>query len=99
MREFIVGKGGGIVPDTVKQEPPIGLSGNPLLAEWLNANADSVLDGSYELPETYAGQPLLAGSSFVPFTFLWDVPGVATNVRDRPAILRQAMTALAVPLS
>lgn len=86
MREFIVGSSGALVPDTMKQEPPLALSGTPILSEWVTANSARLLDGSYEIPESYAGQPFLAASSLVPSTFRWDVPGVATGVRNAFAL-------------
>jgi len=86
LREFVIGDNGQLTPDTVKMEPSIALSGSALLAEWANANAAAILTGVFEVPATYQGQSILAGSSFAPFGFVWDLPGVPENVRDSFAL-------------
>lgn len=86
LREFVVGANGQLTPDTVKLEPSLALSGSPLLAEWANANAAAILTGVFEVPASFQGQPLLAGSSFAPFGFVWDLPGVPEDVRNSFAL-------------
>lgn len=82
LREFIVGPGGGLVADTVKQEPPIAMSGTDALATWVQANSAQILSGTHDVPSEWpAGVPFLAASSFTPFSFNWQVPGVSEEVR------------------
>jgi hypothetical protein len=86
MREFIVGQNGNIVVDTVKQEPPIALSGTPILSDWVNANASAILAGKHEVPADHMGTPFLAASSFTPFEFTWQVNGASEELRHAFAI-------------
>ncbi|MFO0746644.1 MAG: hypothetical protein U1F43_13385 [Myxococcota bacterium] len=86
LREWVLGSDGQLTPDAVKQEPRIDLSGSALLTQWVNANANGILLNSYEVPYSFGGQSFMAASSIVPFDFVWDVPGVAENVRDAFAL-------------
>jgi hypothetical protein len=82
LREFVVGSAGGLVPDTVKQEPPLSLNGTTLLGDWLSTNASQVLAGTYDIPTTLpSGEPFLAASSFTPFAWSWQVPGASEELR------------------
>jgi hypothetical protein len=87
LREFIVGPGGGLVADTVKQEPPIALSGSEALGSWVQANAPQILNGTHDVPSEWpVGQPFLAASSFTPFSFRWEVPGASEQLRHAFAL-------------
>jgi hypothetical protein len=72
--------------DTVKQEPALGLSGTAALGAWATANQAAILDGTYAVPATLDGRPILASSSIAPFSFVWDIPGVSPQVRDALAL-------------
>ncbi|RYE80727.1 MAG: hypothetical protein EOO74_01710 [Myxococcales bacterium] len=72
--------------DTVKQEPSLALSGTAALGAWATANRAALLDGTYAVPATLDGQPILAASSLAPFDFVWDIPGVSTEVRQALAL-------------
>lgn len=87
LREFIVGPRGGLISDTVKQEPPIALSGTALLGDWVAANSSAVLAGTHDVPAALpTGEPFLASSSFTPFSFSWQVPGATESVRHAFAL-------------
>jgi len=86
MREFVIGDDGQIEHDTMKQEPPIDLSGTAELAAWVEANQVTLASSSHEVPATFNGQPFLAASSLVPFDFVWSVPGASEVSRKALAL-------------
>jgi hypothetical protein len=86
LREFVLKPNGPLAPDTVKQEPPLELSGSALLGDWVAANAATVLAGTHDVPATFQGQPFLAGSALTPSVFTWAVPGAAEDVRHSFAL-------------
>ena len=82
LREFVVGAGGALVADTVKQEPPIALSGSDVLGAWVLGNSAQILNGTHDVPSVLpGGVPFLAASSFTPAVFSWQVPGASEELR------------------
>ncbi len=87
LREFVVGARGALVPEHVKQEPPIALSGSALLGEWVLANSAAVQAGTYDVPAVLpTGERFLAASSFTPSGFSWQVPGASPELMQAFAI-------------
>jgi len=87
LREFVIGTDGLLHNDTMKLEPKIGLSGTQELGDWVAANEADVLANTYTLPDAFAdGEPLLAASSFAPFDFSWQIPGVSEETRHAFAL-------------
>jgi hypothetical protein len=81
MREFVLGPSGFLTPDTVKQEVDAALNGSQTLGDWAAQNASAILAGTHEVPVRWRRAPFRAGAAPVPAGSLWQVPGVAEEVR------------------
>ncbi|MFV8781293.1 hypothetical protein ACNKU7_02615 [Microbulbifer sp. SA54] len=86
LREFKLSAETGLLePATVAQTPAGSLNGTQLFADYVNSAEAEILDGSYIVPLTFAGQPLLGGFSDVEFGAFaapvsdWDGPGIVNN--------------------
>lgn len=86
LREFHITTN-GLTNVVVQQNPHKGVDPAELSA-LLNANAASVLDGSFVFEEDFAsGKPILGGSAEVPFGFFWPQMQITdNNVRQKFAV-------------
>ncbi|MFN0061687.1 MAG: hypothetical protein ACKVPX_04120 [Myxococcaceae bacterium] len=71
MRSYELGRTGWLAPTTVAQTPRLDLNGSAWLADFLNDNAASVLNGEYVVPAS-----ILDAASPTPKFLLWSAPGV-----------------------
>jgi hypothetical protein len=82
-REFHLAASDGFLhPAPVALTPDASLNNTTTLADYLNANAASILDVTHVVPETFEGQPFQAGSMITNF-FVWNAPGVDPEVRAK----------------
>ena len=65
-------------PTTVKQTPDASLANSELLSDFINRNEAAILDGTYNVPEKFNGEPLLGGSAPTPTS--WTPPGINNPV-------------------
>lgn len=86
LREFKLSAETGLLePATVAQTPADSVNGTQLFADYVNSAEAEILDGSYEVPLTFAGEPLLGGASDVEIGAFampisaWEGPGIANN--------------------
>ncbi len=84
LREFVIGGGSGLLaPTTTKQTPDaIFRSGNPVMAQYMEQNANSILCESHAVPASFMGNSFLAASLDYLSTSFWTAP---TNVANLPA--------------
>jgi len=84
LREFVVDSVSGLlVPTTTKQTPDVSFrSGNPVMAQFMEQNADAILCESHTVPTSFLGNPFLSASLDYLSTSFWTAP---TNVANLPA--------------
>lgn len=78
LREFHLAADGFLRPATVKLTPDLSFDGSQTLADYVNANAATILAEKHTVPETFEGVPFLGGSSFNNLT-AWSAPGILDN--------------------
>lgn len=90
LREFVLpgtGPTGTMLAITsTKQTPHHTLNNSALLANYINSKATAILNDTYQVPATWAGQPFLTGSTFnfsTADSAVWNAPGVANNTRHK----------------
>lgn len=91
LREFVVDSGSGLlVPTTTKQTPDAGFrSGNAVMAQFMEQNADDILCESHTVPTSFMGSSFLAASLDYLSTSFWTSP---TNVANLPAVFPSCHT-------
>ena len=78
-REFVLSAGTGMLEETtVKLTPDLGFNGSPVLADFVNQNAEAIRAEQHVMPDQFQGQPFLAGSVFNDLIF-WFAPGIVDN--------------------
>lgn len=88
LREFVLPGRGPVVTMlnivSTKQTPHNTRNNTGLLANYINTNSAAILNGTYTVPTSWAGQPFLTGSNFN-FSFansaVWNAPGVGNQER------------------
>ena len=63
LREFNIIGTGQLSQVTVKDNPDLSIANAPVIADLINTNETEILNGGFSIPETFSGQPILAGSS------------------------------------
>ncbi len=88
LREFVLPGKGPVITwlgiTSTKQTPHHTLNNTALLASYINANAPSIINGTYSVPDLWAGQPFLTGSTLngsVADAAVWKAPGVGNQER------------------
>lgn len=91
LREFVVDSGSGLLlPTTTKQTPDTGFrSGNSVMAQYMEQNANDILCESHTVPTSFVGNPFLAASLDYLSTSFWTAP---TNVANLPAVFPSCHT-------
>ena len=91
LREFVVDSGSGLlVPTTTKQTPDAGFrSGNSVMAQFMEQNANDILCESHTVPTSFMGNPFLAASLDYLSTSFWTAP---TNAANLPAVFPSCHT-------
>ena len=91
LREFVVDSGSGLlVPTTTKQTPDAGFrSGNAVMAQYMEQNANDILCESHTVPTNFMGNPFLAASLDYLSTSFWTAP---TNAANLPAVFPSCHT-------
>jgi hypothetical protein len=91
LREFVVDSGSGLlVPTTTKQTPDASFrSGNSVMAQYMEQNANAILCESHTVPTSFVGNPFLAASLDYLSTSFWTAP---TNTANLPAVLPSCYT-------
>ena len=91
LREFHLEGDGILNPATVERTPDlaqfnVGSPLNDLLVQYLNENADAILEGRHEVPDTFGplNVPFLASSA--PNVGIWQAPGISPEVRHAFAL-------------
>lgn len=78
MREFVLSRATGrLVPFGLANEPDGAYNGSAVMADLLNANADAVRAGRYQVPSY-----MLAARALVLPSFIWQFDGVPEDVRQ-----------------
>jgi len=86
LREFdLSADTGRLVPSTIKLTPDRGFDNTDTLASFINQNQAAIIAETHTVPETFAGQPFLAGAVFNPLT-TWRAPGVDPEARFHFAV-------------
>lgn len=75
LREFGLDATGNLKLQPVRNTPPQSLNNNEVLSKWVNANADAIKAGRFELPTA-----LRAGAADQ-FMYTWKLPGVDAGLR------------------
>jgi hypothetical protein len=70
MRQFGLGSDGLMHPQGVRNTPDVSMNKSPILAAWLNDNAEVVKTGHYAIPESFLG------ATTDNLLFKWSVPNV-----------------------
>jgi hypothetical protein len=79
LREFTISPSTGFLQQsTVKLTPDQGFDQSPTLASFVNANEADILLEKHTVPELFAENPFLGGSSFNNLT-AWSAPGIVNN--------------------
>jgi hypothetical protein len=74
---------GHLEPAGLAQIPDVSFNGTDTLADFINANADTIMTGTHEVPATFEGQPFQAGSNVTDFnSFRW-VANVTPDLREK----------------
>lgn len=85
-REFNLDGGTGLFKEvTRKMTPDISLNNSAVLARFVNANEQKLLDKTISLEDfdnLFEGQPFNAGNAVTPFGFTWSANGVNTDALD-----------------
>jgi hypothetical protein len=85
-REFHLSPATGLlVPAPVALTPDRSFNNTSTLADYINANEPAILEQKHVVPETFQGQPFLAGSMITDF-FVWNAPGVNPEARQKFAL-------------
>lgn len=77
LREFTLG-GSSFTPATVKLTPDSTFIDQEIVAQFINENEGSILIERHDVPNTFQGQPFLAGSSINTLA-PWTAPGINDN--------------------
>jgi len=82
LREFVVDSGSGLLePTTTKQTPDASFrTGNPVMAQFMEQNADAILCESHTVPTSFVGNPFLAASLDYFSTSFWTAPTSVANL-------------------
>jgi hypothetical protein len=79
LREFHLDPSSGFLAQAgTALTPDLSLNFSPLVADYVNQNEPTILQQLHVVPQTFEGQPFLAGSSINPITF-WSAPGINNN--------------------
>jgi hypothetical protein len=79
LREFHLDPSSGFLAQAgTALTPDLSLNFSPIVADYVNQNESTILQQLHVVPQTFEGQPFLAGSSINPITF-WSAPGIANN--------------------
>ncbi len=91
LREFVVDSGSGLlIPTTTKQTPDASFrSGNAVMAQFMEQNANDILCESHTVPTSFMGNPFMAASLDYLSVSFWTAP---TNVANLPAVLPSCHT-------
>ena len=85
-REFHLSPATGfLAPAPVALTPDPSFNNTTTLADYINANEAAILEQKHVVPETFQGQPFLAGSMITNF-FVWSAPGVNPEAREKFAL-------------
>lgn len=85
-REFHLSPATGfLAPAPVALTPDPSFNNSTTLADYINANEAAILEQKHVVPETFQGQPFLAGSMITNF-FVWQAPGVNPEAREKFAL-------------
>jgi hypothetical protein len=85
-REFHLSAATGLLaPAPVALTPDRSFNNTTTLADYINANEAAILQQKHIVPETFEGQPFLAGSMITDF-FTWSAPGVNPEAREKFAL-------------
>jgi hypothetical protein len=82
LREFDLSSATGLFEQTtVKETPDIGFNGTQTFTDFVNQNAQAVINvipgaPSHTVPLQFEGSNFLAGSAFNDFFFQWNAPGI-----------------------
>jgi hypothetical protein len=81
LREFTISPTNGFLQTvTVKQTPDLGLNNSPRVADFVNQTETSILAETHVVPNSFQGQPFLAGAADTPPAFFWrGPPGAIPN--------------------
>jgi len=81
LREFKISSEGNITQVTVANNPDLSLRFTSILSDFINENTAELLTGNFTLPDTFQGQPFLAGSSLNDggFSSVLNPSGVVSN--------------------
>jgi hypothetical protein len=82
-REFhLSGTSGHLEPASPALTPDASFNGTQTLADYINANQDTILTEKHVVPAMFEGVPFQAGSLLTDF-FTWSAPGVDPETRHR----------------
>lgn len=80
MREFHLDDAGDLRPAGLQQTPDVSWNGTSMLAEFVRANATSILSERHEVPATLADAPFQAGALINNLEY-WKSPGLDAELR------------------
>jgi len=79
LREFRISEDSGLFHQvSVKQTPDLSLANDNLLLNFITENADAIIAGTIQMPDTLNGTGFLAADTPVPTAgFIWNISGLA----------------------